>query len=250
MAISVLEALTYVSHFSYGKQGPVVGKASIREALREMDGSHQWKFLHAPAITLTLVKDQDYVALPADFREFIAWEATEGLQGRFRLVDIGEILRRRANLTGTATQFFMGALEYAPSTAPKGGAPTPRLAVWPVPLNTLTDWITIVYRRDLPMPSDDDDDMLQFPDYMNSVFNRFLEAIVKGYAFDDAAQRGARPGRTLENRLGEVRSGSTFRTAVARDGTQQPSMGQIRNGSVADRFRGPLNLATTVAPPQ
>ncbi len=250
MALSVAEALTFVSHFAYGKSGPVLGKTCIKEALRELDVSHQWKFLHAPMTPLTLVLDQDYVTLPADFREFMAWEATEGLQGRFRLVDIGEILRRRANLTSSATQFFIGALEYVPSTAPKGGAPTPRLAVWPTPASTLVDWITVVYRRSLPIPKLDDDDVLEFPDYMNSVFNRFLEAVVKGYAFDDAVQRGARPGRTMEDRLAEVRKGPTFITAVARDGTQQTSMGHIRNGSVSNRFRGPYNLATAVAPPQ
>ena len=248
MAVKLSTALQYVEHSGWGSGSPILGKRAVEEALVEIENMPKWRWLQPPSVMLTLVAQQDYVDLPADFRDLIEINATEGLQGRFFMVDIGEINQLRTYQQNDSATTYRGAIEWADSTDPDGGAPIPRIAIYPMPTDTKTDWLTLSYRKKIAVPATDSI-FIPMPDFMDPLFFQVIDAVTKGWAFDDLASPKSNPGRTRTQRMTEILLGPTYLNARRRDGSAQPTFGPMRNVSVPNRFFGPKTLATTVAPP-
>ena len=94
MALTVQECHRHIEHSLGGTLSPEIEVLSlINRAGEFLVSVYPWKWLEGRSATLDLVQDQTYVALPADFRELTAWEATSGLTNDLEMVTTCERTR-------------------------------------------------------------------------------------------------------------------------------------------------------------
>lgn len=160
------------------------------------------------------------IALPSDFRELIAINTTSGLLRGVALTDHAELIQRRA-ASFVSEGFHYGAIVHAQSSATAGGAPTPRIEIWPAPSANELGVLTIMYRAGWKSISNDTD-LISIPDWIEPLYIQILRAFARGYEEEDA--------QILDQRLVAATNGIMFFAAVDRDAMVQPHYGKLRGG--------------------
>ena len=160
------------------------------------------------------------IALPSDFRELIAINTTSGLLRGVALTDHAELIQRRA-ASFVSEGFHYGAIVHAQASATNGGAPTPRLEIWPAPNANETGSLTMMYRAGWKEVSSDNG-VASIPTWVEPLYIQVLRAFARGYEEEDAA--------ALDQRLTVLAGGVMFASAVDRDGMVQPHYGGLRGG--------------------
>lgn len=173
----------------------------------------------------------NYAALPSDFAELVAYDATASTQS-FSLTTLQALLEMRASSVGFGQFAFLGAIEWAASASTAGGAPTPRLALFPTPTAFLLNALTIQYRAGWREVTDDQN-QLSIPAWTETLYLQILRHFAKGYEEDDQGD--------LSMRLGIVTAGPLFTAAKRRDGLIQPSYGMLRGGALRTNSSYPIN---------
>jgi len=105
----------------------------------------------------------------------------------------------------------------------QGGAPTPRLDLWPTPGSYESDAFK-AYCRAGWTPIRTDNDTVNVPSYIEPLYIQLVRAVALGYERDAEAD--------VNLRVAQVRSGTVFMDARTRDGLTQPTLGPIENGAV------------------
>lgn len=110
-----------------------------------------------------------------------------------------------------------------------GGAPRPRLDLWPTPgadsINGLTAYFRAGWRS-----IRGDRDTVSIPAFMEPLYIQMVRTFALGYERDSEADTA--------RRLGSVRGSSMFKDCRTRDATLHPTYGPIINGSAAGELTG------------
>ena len=103
-----------------------------------------------------------------------------------------------------------------------GGAPRPRLDLYPTPAGSRQNAFIAYYRAGWNEVRSDND-MILVPDYIEPLYIAILRAVALGYERDSEAD--------VNQRLIGLRRGGLFRDARDRDLQMQPTYGQMQNGA-------------------
>lgn len=124
---------------------------------------------------------------------------------------------------------------------PKGGEPRPIMEIWPTPATDDASALTIFYRSGW-IRVEDDNDLIQIPEWMEALYKSILRAFGRGQEEEDEG--------TVEARLQSVVQGAIMASCIARDSKIQPNVGPIRNSAVsASGTAIPAMLRNTVQGP-
>lgn len=215
----------------------VVSRTSANAIVLESDISTTAGNLSGGDIAATL--HTSAIALPSDFRELIAINTTSGLLRGVALTDHADLIQRRA-ASFVSEGFHYGAIVHAQTSATNGGAPTPRLEIWPAPNANETGSLTMMYRAGWKAISNDTD-LISIPDWVEPLYIQILRSFARGYEEEDSA--------ALDQRLTSLVSGVLFASAVDRDGMVQPHYGGLRGGGAKQKgFESFGNFNTIGAP--
>jgi len=159
------------------------------------------------------------VALPSDFGNILELTSGDGLQNYVQLTTMDEIARLRSDTVSTSGTLYRAAISYGQALA--GGAPVPRLELWPQPPSADPNGILLNYRAGWVEPTSDS---VQFnlPRYVESLYIALLRAFARGYEEEDEG--------TLSQRLAEIEFGAVMAGAKRRDGGVQRSYGAMSGG--------------------
>jgi hypothetical protein len=183
-----------------------------------------------------------YVAMPEDFQELVAYDATDSLINSLELTDLQHLLELRTNQIEVAAWNFYGSLIWFEDVN-DGGQIKPRLEIWPDPPENNTESFTIFYRRKWKR-IEDDSERIPVPEFMESTFIQAIRAYARGYE-DDADDQPQ-----MSARLMSVGAGPVWTAAVDVDGRIQPDYGPMRGGAVQSMPQGYNRfLRTTIAGP-
>jgi hypothetical protein len=138
----------------------------------------------------------------------------------------GLIDAREAGVSPNGGDYY-GAVVYGRSVGVNGGAPVPRLELYPAPAADDLNSVTIYYRAGW-VPITADDQYSATPDW----FDGLLIQAVRAYSYGIEAD-------SMAASLAEVQMSSLFVAAQRRDGAIQRRYGPIR-GSRIQRALGPI----------
>lgn len=178
------------------------------------------------------------LALPADFRDLIAYNTTSGLLKGIQFTSHGDLLQKRAASFSTVG-FHYAAIVHPINSA--GGAPVPRLEIWPTPSSNETAAITILYRRGW-VSLENDSTLISIPTWMHPVFFEFLRAFAHGWEESDVA--------TASERVMGVMQGPIWAAAVQRDASIEADLGPVLHGAAGSSGYGsPFQNFNSVSAP-
>lgn len=189
--------------------------------------------------------------LPADFKELVDIQPTQGLVNAVNTTTTAYINQLRTNEVAIGNMVYWVAVTWGANATTAGGRPTPRLEVYPTPTTNATDEFTLFYRAGWPSVSADDV-FIEIPDYLNMIYVQIVRAIARGYEEEDqppGRYGRSTPGTVLE-RLQAIRQSSSFIDAMRRDSQMQASRGAMQGGAVSmQRKNSTLFLKTQVQGP-
>lgn len=163
-------------------------------------------------------------ALPADFRQLIGRPKPSGSSRSMEVVGPEELLELRSNTVGGQDSAYYGAIMSAPSAAVLGGAPAPRLEIWPAPASAVTSAFTMHYRAGWTNLTDDGDVAAVPAAFaIEMLYLRVVRAIARAWEEEDTGSMSAR--------LLDIKAGPDFLDAVRADGSVQTNLGQMRGGA-------------------
>lgn len=175
----------------------------------------QWGWTYAPPVTLSLVADQEYIELPADFGEARSLTSANTADTiYFQWVDAGRLAAMRGSAFTSEYGAYFGTVMY-PSVS---GVPKPRLELYPTPSTSEADVFTLTYRKGWVTPSGDRG-VFPIPKFMHTLFIQIVRAFARGYEEEDQA--------SLQERLAEIEASTVFANALKRDGQVQPNLGPL-----------------------
>ena len=209
--------------------------AVINDALAHLQSVHNWKFLQNASVSLTLINQQPYVDLPADFENVTSVTYPETWTNGMIPTTLDELDRLRDAPVSTWTLGFWFAVRTGvvdPSSRTRGMLPD-RLELYPTPTNNPSSGnidgpISIRYTRRF-IPLVDDDDVPGFPRWMESAFTHLVRAHIQALE-DDLPFADASPAyQVFLSQLNDL---------MARDGMTQINLGQIVGG-IDERYGRP-----------
>jgi hypothetical protein len=163
------------------------------------------------------------VALPSDFRQFIGdpWSADSTLV--LRILNPNELLYLRSGSSSTGGIMYSGALFWVRSAAVLGGAPIPRLEIYPPPEANDVNAFQFMYRADWSDMTDDSD-VVQIPSMfaMEVLYLQIVRAVALGYEEFDTA--------SMDARIATLVGGPIYKAAITADGGIVPTVGMMRGG--------------------
>lgn len=110
----------------------------------------------------------------------------------------------------------------APVDGTLGGAPRPRLDLWPTPASYEANAFKAYYRGGWTRVRSDDD-AIAIPEWLEPLYLQVLRATALGYERDAEGNVAAR--------IEQLRSSRMYMDAMRRDGMVQPVLGPIQNGA-------------------
>jgi len=120
----------------------------------------------------------------------------------------------------TATGGNLSVLKTVPGRA--GGAPMPRLEMWPTPATSKKDVFLVHYRGGWKEIRSDND-VINVPTWLEALYLAAVRAVALGYERDSEMD--------VNQRLFSLRSGPLFVMARQRDMMTQPTLGPLCNGA-------------------
>jgi len=224
--LSVTECMGHINHVLGGQPASQISPMRlINEAGRRLVAAHGWRYLQGRSATLDLVNGQSYVDLPDDFIREIAVYMTDSLTKTVTIGSMDEILQLRT------TTIVVGALDFWVAIVqeqqdPGGGAPVPRMEIWPTPDADSEGAMTLYYRSgwaEMRL----DSDYINVPRFIEPLYIEILRAVAEGYE---------RPGKVghISEIVGRVLAGPTMKGCVRQDSQIQATRGVLRGGAVQD----------------
>lgn len=128
-----------------------------------------------------------------------------------------------AQVGGTIT--LVGPIQ----TSGPGGAPRPRLDLWPTPGADKVDGLTAYFRAGWRSVRGDKD-AISIPSFIEPLYIQMVRTFALGYERDSEAD--------ISRRLGAMRGSTMFKDARARDAQLHPTYGPFINGSAAAELSG------------
>lgn len=203
--------------------------AVVREAGAIWEGMRVWNCLKRPPVPLSMVLDQDWLDLPADFGSVLSLQFADGLSGSFVESTPKEVgtLATTPQLQGPLTYYWWLAHEGSAALNP----PTPRIQLHQASPSNAADVAILTYRAGFTMVSNDDD-VVVVPDWCLPLFRQIVIAVARGYVEEDV--------KSLDERVTELASGALFRSAAKRDALMQPNLGQLAGGAASTAYASTL----------
>lgn len=193
----------------------------INQAGQFLCTMHEWKWLERQSATVGFTANQNYATLPADLRDVISIQFTQGLVNRVRVTSLNEISRLRSHNIGVGIAMTWVAVVYkspAQITPATLAQPVPVLELYPTPITTDASALTVYYRSGWTPPINlNDQSTIQIPEYIEPLYIQLLRAFARGYEEEDQG--------SLDARLAELYGGVLYRTAAERDGAIQHQYG-------------------------
>lgn len=189
---------------------------------------NEWKWLDRPVADLSIVADQGWVDLPADFGRIVGPVLLRGSTGYCEVTfgDIDDVATQLSSQPEGPRQ-FVGTIVH-PTPALNGPRPTPRLEIAPAPTETLANALKLPYRAGWYHVTEGSDHVL-VPSWLTSLY---IEVAVAHVAGREQEAKG-----TLFDRLDRILLSSMFESAKARDAAIQPYLGEMQ-GTVGEMFLG------------
>lgn len=212
------DLLAHIRHTLGGPSNDALGgdMALVNAAGRHAVSMYPWSFMGRASATLNIVGLQNYVALPVDFGNLDAINATNSLYRRIRMTSVSEILGLRTSLVSVGAWTYIGAISWADSTQP-------RLEIWPTPDVSQTAALTIFYKaRWVDLVGDKD--AVLIPTFMEPLLIQLVRAFARGYEMEDQGSMG--------ERLQEIENGPIMAAAIRFDGSAQYNLGPMRGSAV------------------
>jgi len=223
MALLVRQALDHLNQtLDGGLRPPLDGLTILNEAGEFLTSMQRWKWLERPPYLLNMVGGQDYVDFPPDFRELIAYDATQSLVNSLHMTGHASLLALRTNEIQVSSWNFWSSIVYYADDTVDRGIPTARLEFWPTPVSDDPGGLTIIYRAGW-VPVTDDEGVIAVPVWCHTLFLHIARAIVRGYEEEDSG--------TTSQRLAEIMAGPLFSVAVDQDGAVQGDLGPLEGGA-------------------
>lgn len=166
----------------------------------------------------------DWLPLPADFMSEISVQPSNALTHAFEPVTRAELLELDRTSIGRPLGYW-GAVEPRPD--PDGRAPLYGYGIWPAPESTQARALLMYYNRCIPRVTTDSA-YIEIPTWFEMLYQRTLRQIARAWDQEDVAD--------LDERLGPILEGPTFRAAKKRDSNYQSEMGILRGG-IGDEHR-------------
>jgi hypothetical protein len=218
------QAIEHVEHTLDGK--------SVRPTLEILNkageylvGMRPWKWLQGATASVDFVASQSYADLPSGLLRIIAADMADGFVSRLEPVSLQTLLELRVANLGTQSVYYWALSHHQAGSG--GGAPTPRMELWPTPTSNETGAITVFYVSGWAT-IDDENDQLSIPRWIEGLYIQVLRAYARGWEMEDLG--------SLEDRLSVVRGSTLFRQAADIDQTFQGTVGVIRNGAVQSLY--------------
>jgi hypothetical protein len=188
-----------------------------------------WPYTTTGTITnFSATVKTDSIVLPIDFGNIIDIQPTQGLVNSFNLTDVGFINQLRTNEVAVGNFRYWGAVTRGKNFDHTGqasvGTGAWRLEIYPTPTSTEYNALTMYYRAGW-RPVTDDTDLINIPQYCESLMRMIVRSFARGYEEDDVA--------SIHARLQEIQQSPMFVNARRRDGDIQPTLGQMSGGAVA-----------------
>lgn len=210
--------------------GPVNPYGLVNEAGEWMVSAYEWHWCLGRITSLSTVAGVDSAELPDDYGGDIALFHSDNLVRRLDLVSMAEFLELR-----TTAPIQSGLISYATvsyTTPPSGGAPEPRLLLFPTPQTSEEDAYTIAYTARWKYV-EEAEDYLQMPSYCVTLYLEILQHIARGRMEEDQG--------SVAQRLQNLRESDLFMAAIQADSRTQSDMGFMQNTHV-QRRSGPFNF--------
>jgi hypothetical protein len=190
-----------------------------------------------PAATDVAGTMENYgIRLPADFRSEIEIHATQSFVTKIYPTTIAEIVQFRTQVVQiTSAGGFWYAIVSAAAASASGGAPVPRLEIWPSATLNDTGGFTLAYLARLPEVSNDQHE-ISIPSWIHTLFLQILIEMARGYTEEDVAP--------LYLRLEQIEGSALLRRLKQMDGGVQRSYGPIIGGAARSYFTGRNALNT------
>lgn len=152
----------------------------VNDALEHLVAMHDWQWLKTGEQYLSLVANQPYVELPADFGDLIAIASSGWWDARMLPITWDEmIVLRRSPISDWARTYRyvvnVGNVELGQEDA---GLSLPTLELYPTPAESTADALSIVYRRAVRRMTDDAD-RPQIPSYLDRPFSLLCRAFAR-----------------------------------------------------------------------
>lgn len=176
--------------------------------------------------------------LPADFRDIVSLQPTQGLVNSVTLTSLDYINQLRTNEIAVGNFAYWAAIVWGRNATTSGGKPVARLELYPTPSANAANEFTLFYRAGWTNLSADDFS-IGIPDFLNSVYIQAVRAIARGYEEEDEK------AGTVFDRLQRIRISLEFQDAQRRDGHAQASLGQMMGGAVQIQRGGSSNFLKT-----
>jgi hypothetical protein len=157
------------------------------------------------------------IELPHDLRDIVSIQSSsQATILHFVLTGLDEIARRR----GASAITMSPALYYA-AVVYSGTPPVPLLEIWPSPSSNQNGVLRLFYRARWQQLYSDSD-MVNIPEWMESLYVWIARAYARGYEREDEA--------SLHARLQEIVQSPIFEATKLSDGATQPSFNRPRGG--------------------
>lgn len=182
----------------------------------------EWNSLARPLALLSIVADQSWIDLPADFGRIVGDCVTTqtGFGHTLRLGTIDEVRDAQSLQPGGNSLCYVGCITHTGPTL-AGPRSLARLEIGPVPSTSQDDAFQIAYKAGWVEVSDGSDHIL-VPTWMTSVYVAAATAFVAG--------REAEEGGDVDDRIAKLLLGPQMIALRNRDLSVQSSFGQMRGG--------------------
>jgi len=222
-----------VVHALGGQPATGVDKGEIvNDALAHLSALHPWRWRRGGPVSMSLVQDQDYAELPADFAEEISLTYPQSFAFQMIRTTVEQIQAMRAwpitasfgysyyyavNAGQTDEEFKARQGGTVDPLDPTLGLSIPVVELYPTPSADSTDGITLLYLRDTPR-LETAGDIPAIPVWMDYAFDLLCRSFAITLEDDNANNAAAIAFERLIPQLKQ------------RDGSGQSRLGVMRGG--------------------
>lgn len=244
MALLASDCYKHIEHGLSGKPSELYPLQEIlNDAGEWLLSAHQWEWSVPGPALLGVTQDQEYVELPADFRELIAIQPTENLTSSICPTTRTRLLEMRTNPVTVTSSFYQYVVGYRQIS----GDTRPVLELWPTPSATEADVLTVWYRKTWARVTTDSQ-AIDFPTWMEGLFKRVCRLFAQAAEEEDSSAPAGRRN-DLDDLLDRLMAGTVWRTAVEQDSSLQPMLGPMQGGHTMTATRSANFLWTPVQGP-
>lgn len=230
------QALKFMQHRVAGPLSSDLGGGMyvLNLAGRHSFNMHPWASALIVSASLDFVANQEYVALPPWFGEFVAAEVTNNAD----FIPVERVFPKQMLLLRNSRLDTTGLIRYVSVEQDDNGQW--RLGVWPTPTANATAALKLTYRsrwNDVSAPAD------------RIVCSDFLEGLVLEVVREYAA---GLEGGDLNERLLAIEQGPIFQATKLQDGSRQPQAGPMTGGAIggprSDMWDWVRNVSGAIGP--